>query len=244
MPSRLTTVAVASAIGLSVMSATVVAIPALAATVKGDDPSEAVSERVGAIRDRLQGLVDDKTLTDAQADKVAETLGEKGGPLDRNGHGPRLHVGGPSLAAAAGVLGMSEDDVREALRNGTTLKELAEQKGKSVDDVVAALTKAANERIDRAVEAGKLTPEQATEAKRRVADGVTAFVENGLPPRPEFGKGFGRGPWDHHRDGKDGTTRPAPPSAPTPSTTPSTSPSTTPSTTPSTSTSGTSFLDA
>jgi hypothetical protein len=233
VPSRLTTVAVASAIGLSTLSATVVAIPALAATVQGDDPSEAVSERVGAIRDRLQGLVDDKTLTDAQADKVAETLGEKGGPFDRRGgHGPRLLFGGPSLAGAAAVLGMSEDDVREALRDGTTLKELAEQRGKSVDDVVAALTKAANERIDQAVEDGRLTQEQATKAKQRVAGGVQRFVENGRPPRPDFGKGFGRGPWDRHGDEKDGT----------PST-PSTPPTPSPSTSPSTSTSGTSFLN-
>ena len=220
----------ASALGLCTLSATVVAVPALAATVQGDNPSEAVSDRVGAIRDRLQGLVDDKTLTDAQADKVAETLGEKGGPLDRRGgHGPHLFFGGPSLAGAASVLGMSEDDVREALRSGTTLKELAEQKGKSVDDVVAALTKAANERIDRAVEAGKLTPEQATEAKRRVADGVTAFVENGRPQRPDFGKGFGRGPWDHHGGEKDATPAPPSPRSPSPS--------------PSTSASGTSFLN-
>ena len=226
MPSRLTTVAVASAIGLSALSATVVAIPALAATVNGKDPSEAVSERVGAIRDRLQGLVDDKTLTDAQADKVAETLGEKGGPLDRNGHGPRLHVGGPSLAAAAGVLGMSEDDVREALRNGTTLEKLAERQGKSVDDVVAALTKVANERIDKAVKDGRLTQEQATTAKQRVAEGVRSFVENGVPKRPEFGKGFGRGPWGD-RHGDDGT--PTPPASPGP--------------TPSTSTSGATFLN-
>jgi hypothetical protein len=223
VPSRLTTVAVASAIGLSALSATVVAIPALAATVSGEDPSEAVSKRVGAIRDRLQGLVDDKTLTDAQADKVAETLGEKGGPFDRRGgHGPHLFFGGPSLAGAAAVLGMSEDDVREALRNGTTLKELAEQKGKSVDDLVAAITKSANERIDQAVEDGRLTQEQATEAKQRVADGVKNFVENGRPKPPEFGKGFGRGPWgDRHGDENDRTPFPPSPSTPTPS--PSTS---------------------
>jgi uncharacterized protein YidB (DUF937 family) len=222
VPSRLTTVAVASALGLCTLSATVVAVPALAATVQGDNPSEAVSDRVGAIRDRLQGLVDDKTLTDAQADKVAETLGEKGGPFDRKGHGPRLHFGGPSLAGAAEVLGMSEDDVREALRNGTTLKELAEQKGKSVDDLVAAITKSANERIDQAVEDGRLTQEQATEAKQRVADGVKNFVENGRPKPPEFGKGFGRGPWgDRHGDETDRTPFPPSPSTPTPS--PSTS---------------------
>jgi hypothetical protein len=207
VPSRLATVAVASAIGLSAVSVSVVAAPALAATMKGDSPSDAVSGRVAAIRDRLQGLVDDKTLTDAQADKVAETLGEKRegfGP----GHGLRGGRGlfGAGLEPAAQVLGMTQGEVRAALREGTTLAELAEREGKSADDVVAALTKAGNERIDRAVGAGRLTQEQATRAKQRLAEGVRRFVQEGAPAKG-LGKGFGGGfgPGHGFRDGdRDG----------------------------------------
>jgi ribosomal protein S20 len=218
MTSRLTTVAVASAIGLSALSATFVAIPAVAATVNGDSPSDAVSKRVSAIRDSLQGLVDDKTLTDAQADKVAEKLGEQGGPFGHRG-GPGGHEGGPGrtfgffgdegLKPAADVLGMSVDDVRAALRDGTTLAELAEQKGKSEDAVVQALVKAATARIDQAVEDGRIDRERADEAKRRLTEHVKSFVSEGFQ-HPKSGKGFpGRGPF-----GGDGDETPAPPSSP------------------------------
>jgi hypothetical protein len=224
VPSRLTTVLVASAIGVSALSATVVAVPALAATVQGDSPKDAVTDRVAAIRDRLQGLVDDKTLTDAQADKVAETLGEKGGPLGRDGfHGPRMFLGGHSLAPAAQFLGMSEDDVRSALRDGTTLAELARQKGKSVDGLVAAITKAVNGNLDQAVKDGKLTQQQADEARQRVADGVKRFVEQGFPAKGG-GRGFGGhgfGPrGDRDNDRPDA---PPAPSSPAPSSTASSS---------------------
>jgi ribosomal protein S20 len=239
VPSRLTTVAVASAIGLSALSASFVAIPAVAATVKGDSPSDAVSHRVSAIRDSLQGLVDDKTLTDAQADKVADTLGKQGGPLDHRG-GPGRGFGGPggggralgffgdeALKPAADVLGMSTDDVRKALRDGTTLAELAKQKGKSEDAVVQALVKSATARIDQAVKDKKLDQSRADKAKSRLDDAVKTFVEKGFTGGfGKFGKGGpgfpGHGPGKGDRQGDGGATPSAPPSPTTPSpTTPS-----------------------
>jgi hypothetical protein len=222
VPSRFTTVAVASALGLSVLSATVVAIPALAASVNGDSPSAAVSKRVSAIRDSLQGLVDDKTLTDAQADKVAETLGEKGekgGPFE---HGPGLRGGhllgfaGEGLKPAADVLGMRVEDVQAALRQGTTLAELAKQKNKSVDDVVAALTKPATERIDQAVADGRIDKTRADALKQKVSEGVRTFVEEGF--KGSFGKfGMGGPGFPGHGDRRDGRGPEAPSPAPSPS---------------------------
>ena len=226
MPSRLQTIAVASAAGVASLAVAVVGLPALAdAATNGTSPTDAVGKRVAAIRGSLQGLVDDKTLTDAQADKVAETLGQQGPfPGDgfrHRGHGFFLHDG---LADAAKVLGMSVEDVRAALREGTTLAELAKQKGKSVDAVVAALTSGANQRIDQAVKDGKLTKAQGDAAKRKVAAGVRTFVDEGFPARPPgFGK-FGPG-------GPDGPAFPrwkdgAPDAPPTPAPSPSGSTST------------------
>jgi hypothetical protein len=223
VPSRLITVAVASAIGISALSATVVAIPAVAATVKGDSPTDAVGKRVSTIRDSLQGLVDDKTLTDAQADKVADALGRKGGPFDHRGGpggGPGRGSGfgfflGEGLKPAADVLGMSEADLRKALRDGTTLAELAKQKGKSEDAVVQALTKAATARIDQAVKDGKLDQAQADEAKSRLGEGVKTFVEKGFAGGfGKFGKGGPGFPGHGPRGGDDGGATPVPPSSP------------------------------
>lgn len=220
MPSRLQTITVASAAGLTSLVVAVVGLPALAdAATTGASPGDAVNKRVTSIRDSLQGLVDDKTLTDAQADKVAETLGKKGPPPGADGFrhdGPRFFLGG-GLEDAAKVLGMSVEDLRASLRDGTTLAELAKQKGKSVDDVVAALTTASNQRIDQAVKDGRITKAQGDEAKKKVAEGMKTFVEQGFPMR---GHGFGRfGPGGPDHPGfprwKDGT--PDAPATPAPS---------------------------
>jgi len=228
MPSRLQTITVASAAGLTSLVVAVVGLPALAdAATTGTSPSDAVSKRVASIRSSLQGLVDDKTLTDAQADKVAETLGEKGpfpGPDGFGRHaGPRLFLGG-GLEDAAKVLGMSVEDVRASLRDGTTLAELAKQKGKSADDVVAALTSGANQRIDQAVKDGRITKAQGDEAKKKVAEGMRTFVNEGFPA---LGHGFGK----FGRGGPDGSGFPrwkdgAPDAPPTPAPSPTSSTST------------------
>ena len=197
MPSRLQTIAVASAAGVASLAVAVVGLPALAdAATNGTSPTDAVSKRVSAIRGSLQGLVDDKTLTDAQADKVAETLGQKG-PFPGGGEGfrhggPGFFLGG-GMDAVAKVLGMSVEDLRAALREGTTLADLAKQKGKSVDAVVAALTSSANQRIDAAVKAGKLTKAQGDEAKQKVAEGMKTFVTEGFPKRGDMHRFGGPG---------------------------------------------------
>jgi hypothetical protein len=208
MPTRLTTIAVASAAGIAALGVSLVGIPALAATATGSSPGDAVSERVTAIRDSLQGLVDDKTLTDAQADKVAERLGEKGGPLGghdgfiKRGHGFGFFGG---LDEAAKALGMSTEDVHTALRDGSTLADLAKQQGKDVAAVESALTASANARIDEAVKNGKLTQAQADQAKKKIAEGVKTFVNEGFP-RGRLGKLGGPG-FPHDGPFKDGGPR-------------------------------------
>jgi hypothetical protein len=214
MPSRLTTIAVASAAGLAALSVTLVGIPALADTATGQSPTDAVSKRVAAIRGSLQGLVDDKTLTDAQADKVADTLGKKGlGPGGRpdgpGGFGRHGGFGfGAGLDPVAKLLGMSTDDVRTALRNGTTLADLAEQHGKSTDDVVTTMVKPLTDRIDQAVKNGKLTKAQGVAAEKKATDAVRTFVTQGFkglaPGREGFGKFGGPGFPRHHGDDGDG----------------------------------------
>ena len=75
------------------------------------------------------------------------------------------------LDDAAEYLELSESELRDRLREGETLAEVAEDKGKSVDGLVAALTAAARERID----------EDAAEAKENLEDCIDDLV-NGDPP--------------------------------------------------------------
>src|SRR4051794_31090078 len=83
MRKRLTAVALAGTVGLGAVGAGAIAYPALADSSTKESPQAgseaaqkaAVDRRTAAIREALKGLVDDKTLTSAQADKVASKLG-------------------------------------------------------------------------------------------------------------------------------------------------------------------------
>lgn len=200
MRKRLTAAVAAGSLGLAGLGAAV-AIPALA-----DAPSPSASpsnpgagpdraERTSRTRQLLQSLVDDTTITAEQADKIATKLAQQAGPGPGGfGYGPGP-MGGPgpeSLAAVATALGMSEADVRSALRDGTTLAALAKRQGKSEDAVVAAIVDAAKQRIAAAVKDGKLSQDQADTVIANLPQRVREFVENGRPagPRPD-GRHFG-----------------------------------------------------
>jgi len=144
------------------------AVPALA----GDETSTTREDR---IRDALAGLVEDGSITDAQADEVATTLAGSG--LGGHGHG---HGGGRlDLSAAATALDMTEDELREALRaDDTSLADVAGQQGVEVGTLVDALVAAQQERVDQSVEDGDLTQEQADERLADLEERVTERVNS------------------------------------------------------------------
>jgi hypothetical protein len=212
MRKRLTAVALAGTVGLGAVGAAV-AYPALADNAKAKSESpQAVSaagqaRRTAVIRQALKGLVDDKTLTAAQADKVASTLGQAeatrgplggaglgrpGGPLAGGG---LLGVEGPQAdEAAAKVLGLTVDQVRTALRGGSTLAQLAKKQGKVVNALVSALVSVAKDRLAAGVKAGRITQQTATQIEKTLEQRVLSVVQNGRP-----GPGFrGERHWDQH----------------------------------------------
>jgi hypothetical protein len=97
------------------------------------------------------------------------------------------------LDAAASYLGLTPAQLRTELRSGSTLAEVAKEKGKSVDGLVKALVAAAKEDLDAAVKAGKLTRSQADSIVEGLDERFTAIVngERGRAgfPGPFFGFG-------------------------------------------------------
>jgi polyhydroxyalkanoate synthesis regulator phasin len=184
-----------------------------AAAQLGVESSELSNALKQALKNRVDEAVASGRLTEEQGNALKERIDSAEAPLfggfGHRGFGHkgfgfgRGHVGG--LTAAATYLGLSESELRAQLAEGKTLAEVAEAEGKSVDGLVAALVKDAETRIDRAVADGKLTEEQATAAKERLTEHVTALVEGELQP-PGLGRwgerGFGfRGPWHGQRPG-------------------------------------------
>ena len=104
----------------------------------------------------------------------------------------------PRLEGAADYLGLTEAELHERLRNGQTLAEIARAEGKSVDGLEQALVAAGKERLDQAVEAGRITAAQRDELLERLEAKIDALV-NGTPFLEKRGPGFGHrfgGPMD------------------------------------------------
>ena len=114
----------------------------------------------------LQPLVDDGTLTQAQADAVIAAL-EAAGPMgdmhgDPDGDGMGGHHGGrdggmgmgieglgpDAMSVVADTIGISDDDLRTALDGGQTIAEVATANGSSADAVIAALVDTVKAHID------------------------------------------------------------------------------------------------
>jgi|1186.fasta_scaffold30554_2 hypothetical protein len=94
--------------------------------------------------------------------------------------------GGPGaragfLDAAATYLGVTQAELRTAHQNGTTLAQLAEQKGKTVAGLKAAILAGAKADLDKAVAAGRITAAQET---TRLADLQSHLddIVNGIGP--------------------------------------------------------------
>ena len=151
------------------------------------EAEQAAPERGERISEALQVLVDDGTLTEAQRDAVVETL--KNARPDRGEFREPLGQRGPRVAGEiAEILGLEGNEIREALRNGSSIAELAEAQGIDSADVVDAIVARAEERLDTAVENGRIDVTQAAEMLTRTAERAEDLVNGEI----EFGGRRGR----------------------------------------------------
>jgi hypothetical protein len=151
-----------------------------------DAPAEPThQERPRILEDALAGLVDDATITQGQADAVIERVkaaaqdhvAERGGPgQGRPGpggqHGPRA----ADLESVADAIGIDVETLRQAMRDGQTLAEIAEANGVDTQTVIDALVAAASDKIDEGVACGRIDEAQAVEIKAGLAERITASV--------------------------------------------------------------------
>jgi hypothetical protein len=196
-------------------------VPAAVVAAVGDSTTDTAATDDGArpdpstrLQEVLQPLIDDGTITQAQADKVIAALGAAhpmggrdggpmgGGPMGRGHRGPGGLIG-QGLDTVAETLGITTDEVRTALQSGQSLADLAVSKGKTAQDVIDAVVAEATTKINDKVTAGDMTQAQADQLIAGLTTGITAFV-NGTPPvgMPGSGPGFG-GPFGMGHHGND-----------------------------------------
>lgn len=178
------------------------------ATATAPAPGDRAAERQQKLSDALQGLVDNGTITAAQRDAVVGALEDTklgdggrghGGPGKGGMRGGPGGLIGAGLDAAATALGTDAATLRQALREGKSIADVAVEKGVAVDTVVKALSDAATVKIDQAVTDGKLTQTQADSMKASLTERITAMV-NAKGGMKGPGGMKGRGP----RGGADG----------------------------------------
>ncbi len=172
----------------------------------------------------LQDLVEDNVITQDQADAVTEALRDaapfyhhgpsaEGKPEDFEGHrfwlgfhGFGLHgfgfFGAESLEE---LTGLTSEELREALADGQALAYIVDDPQALIDAIVAQT----EERLQAAVDAERLTQEEADELLAQAREQAEAFVngEGGFIGRGFKPRGFGhRGPWgeqDSHSNAED-----------------------------------------
>ena len=184
-----------SAASPSVVQQTEDTVPADPATDPADaDTVDADTVDAGTrLPEVLQPLVDDGTITAEQADAVTahlkESLPERGGG---HGHGGGLgHAGGglgrflgESSDAVTELLGIDAETLREELRDGATLAEVATAHGVDTQTLIDTLVATATAHIDEAVTDGRIDAAEAEERKATLVERVTDRVNGVRPERP------------------------------------------------------------
>ncbi|MCB1248224.1 MAG: hypothetical protein KDB36_02385 [Acidimicrobiales bacterium] len=151
------------------------------------------------VRQALDDLVADGTLTTEQADAVANKLAEsrpERGPGGPGGPGHGRHGKGPGLEAAATALGIEPSELMTQLRDGKTIAQVAADKGVDVQTVIDAMVADMSTHLDEEVAEGDLTQEEADARKAEATERITEMVNNGMPAGGPMGRG-GKG---HHDD--------------------------------------------
>ena len=161
-----------------------------------DVTPEKLRDALSAAQDaQLDQAVKDGDLTQKQADAIKEARKDSGrvlagpglfggpgphgvlklrggpGPLGKHGFGVRFEL----FEDLAKALGTSEQKLKEQLRDGKSVADVAKANGKTLADVRSAVRAAMKTRLDKAVEDGDLTRKQADRMLDRISEKVTAI---------------------------------------------------------------------
>lgn len=182
--------------GLTSAATTDVAVSQAALVQQTDETDttteDAPVEKGTRLRESLQVLVDGGTITAEQADAITAHLvenrperGDFGVGDGHGGHrgGPRMFGRGVASEALTDLLGIDGEELRTQLRDGATLAEVAAEQGVEVQAVIDELVAEVTERVDNAVENGRIEQAEADEKLAEAEAKITDMVNNGRPER-------------------------------------------------------------
>lgn len=156
-------------------------------TENGGDVSAVVQQAVELATERINAAVDEGRMTQARADELLAGLEEaittalntqhpaQPGP----GRSPRENLGYGLVVLAAEQTGLEPREIRAQLREGATLAEILSENNVDVDAFVETAAAQIEERVAAAVEAGRITQEQADRRLENLRERLTDLV-NGV----------------------------------------------------------------
>lgn len=200
--TKLATAAVAGVLSLAMTGAAALAAfqpPAETATIAATDTGVAVSthaEKDGdGLRAVLGRLVQNGTITQAQAEAILKALADAAGEKKKDRDGDRAagevlkRVLGNMLKLSVEYIGLPHEAVGAQVKAGKSLAEIAgTQPGKSREGLIAFLVEKLTAQLDAAVAEGKITKERADEVKAHLTERVTKFVDHKYERKPAVQK--------------------------------------------------------
>ncbi|WP_029422104.1 LysM peptidoglycan-binding domain-containing protein [Alicyclobacillus macrosporangiidus] len=98
----------------------------------------------------------------------------------------------PQLAEVANILGIDQTTLKSDLQSGQTLAQIANSKGISEQTLISDLESALKQKLDQAVQNGKLTSQQEQQMLQKFESNAQKFVESKFAaPLPKGPGGFG-----------------------------------------------------
>ena len=161
-----------------------------AAKQLGVDPSKLDAALRKALQNRVDAAVAAGQITKAQGDEMKARIAAGEVPLVGIGPGRGFHSEGHHFAdldAAASYLGITEAALKTSLNDGSTLADIAKEKGKSVDGLKNALVAAAKADLAQAVKDGRLTAAQQAKILADLPDRIDGLVNGQLRLHTDHG---------------------------------------------------------
>ncbi|MFV0317084.1 MAG: hypothetical protein ACK5O2_09005 [Microthrixaceae bacterium] len=161
------------------------------------DWSQRAAERLA---ETLAPLVDNGTIDQAQADAVIAAIADAMPEGPRGGRG--LGRGPLNVKAAADAIGISVQELVDAVAQGSTIAEVATDAGVDPQVVIDALVADARQRLADRVAEGDLTQEEADQKLAELTERATEMVNDSTPIGPLGGhRGEGHGGFGPPPDG-------------------------------------------
>ena len=164
---------------------------------------ERVAATLGLPRDRVeeafkqaaQGMVDEAVqsgrITPQQAEALRRRIQEGRWPwpfpLGRPHGGFHGKPWGSLLDPVARLLGLTPQQLREELRQGKTLAQVAQEHGKTRDQVKQAILEDARKKLEQAAAAGRLTRDRVEAKLQQLAGQLDALLDRTWVPHGKLG---------------------------------------------------------